>query len=116
MLQERRLHRMQLSALCQPLDGRNLIALMHDGERQACIHPPSVHVHGACPTLPVVASLLRAKEVQMLPQRIQQRHPRLQLHSMLLAIHLEDHWHSPRDANRSRCRCWRLYFLSMSRM
>jgi hypothetical protein len=114
VLEERRLHRMQLAMLRQPFNCRNFIALMHDGEGQAGIHPPSVHEHRARSTLPVIASLLGAKEVQMLPQRIQQCHPGLQPYPMLLAIHLQDHRHSPRGFYRSRR--WRLHFFCTSRL
>jgi hypothetical protein len=47
VLDERRLERMQLVAVGQPLDRRDLGALVGDRQRQAAVRPPPVQQHGA---------------------------------------------------------------------
>ena len=54
---------------------------------QAGVHPLSVHDHGAGAALSHVASLLRARETEVLPQRIQQDEPRFGLQSAWLTVH-----------------------------
>src|SRR3954469_7277701 len=67
---EGRLHWMQVARLPQALDGRDLVALMHDAQGQAGIQPSPVHDDGAGAALAVVAALLAARELQMLAQGI----------------------------------------------
>ncbi len=70
MLQESDLDGMQFAILSQALDGGDLVALVHDGKRQARIYAPSVYVQRACAALAVVATFLRAGKLKVFAQRI----------------------------------------------
>ena len=78
-LDEGGLQRVQRARRAQAFDRHDLVALVHDGERQARVDAPAVDQHGAGAALPVVAALLGAGQVQMLAQRVEQRRPRVQL-------------------------------------
>ena len=73
VLEERRLHRVQLVAFGQPFDRGDLAALVHHGERQAGVDAPAVDQHRAGAALAVVAALLGAGEAEVLAQRVEQR-------------------------------------------
>src|SRR5580704_2893228 len=88
-----RLHGMQLPTLLQPFDGRDLVALMHDGEREARVHAPSVHMHGARAALPVVATLLGSEEMYVLANCIEKRDARFKPQAVLAPIDSENHGH-----------------------
>ena len=62
VLDERRLQRVQVVRRAQPLDGDDLVALVHDRERQAGVDAPAVDQHRAGAALAVVAALLGAGE------------------------------------------------------
>src|SRR2546428_1443787 len=87
LAQEGFLHRVQLSALDQPFDGGDAGALELRDQLQAGVHPLSVDDHGAGAALSHVASLLRTRETEVLPQRIQQDEPRLDLQPASLTVH-----------------------------
>ncbi len=87
MVQKRLLYRMQLAILLQPFNGRDLIHLVHHRKAQARIHPPPIHMNRTRAALPMVTALLRAKHLQVLAQRIQQRHTRLQHQLVIFPIH-----------------------------
>ena len=71
MFKESRLHRMEFSIVRQAFDGGDLIALVHDCERHAGVDTSAVYMNGAGTALAMIATLLRAKELQMLAQRIE---------------------------------------------
>ncbi len=48
-------------------------------------------MHGTSAALPVIASLLRSRKVQVLAQTVQQRRPRVELQRTDLAIHLQSY-------------------------
>ena len=73
MRDERRLHRMQLVAPCDALDGEDVGAVVAYRQRQAGIGPPPIDQHRAGAALAAVASLLGAGQVQTLAQEIEQR-------------------------------------------
>jgi hypothetical protein len=52
---------------------------MHDRERKAGIHAPTIDVNGASTALPVVASFLSSEKAEMLAQRVQQSDARFNL-------------------------------------
>src|ERR1700746_3448920 len=74
VLEESGLHRMKPAIFRESLDGGDFVLLMHHREGEAGIDAPSVHVYGAGAALPVIASLLRAKEAEIFAQRVEQRH------------------------------------------
>src|SRR4051812_46780796 len=53
VLDERRLYGMQRPGFSDSLDRGDLIAFVHDGERQTGRDSPSIDVHGACAALPM---------------------------------------------------------------
>jgi hypothetical protein len=67
------LHRMQRSKTTDAFDRRDFVAFMRACQRQTRIHAAAVHVHGARAALAVIAAFLRAGEMQMLAQCVQQR-------------------------------------------
>ena len=75
---KRSLHRMQRRRCGEAFDGGDLVALMHDRESEAGIYAPAVDVHRARAALAVIAALLRAEEVQVFAQRVEQGDTRLQ--------------------------------------
>src|SRR6202023_3224248 len=58
--QRRRLHRVEILAAREALDGRDLAPLVLDGEREAGVDALAVHQHGAGAALAHVAALLGA--------------------------------------------------------
>jgi hypothetical protein len=78
---------MQMLRLADALDGRDLISGVHHGKREARIYALPVHMHRAGSALTVIASLLRAGQVQVLPQAIQQRGPRIEAKDATLPVH-----------------------------
>ena len=68
---------MQCSGRAEAFDGRDLVALVHRGEAEARVDAAAVDVDGAGAALAVVAAFLRAGEVQMLAQAVEQRGARI---------------------------------------
>jgi len=60
VLDEGRLHRVQLPGPAQALDRGDLGALVHDREAQAGIDAAAIHDHGAGAALALVAAFLGA--------------------------------------------------------
>ena len=75
MRDERSLQGMQCVAMRHTLDRQDVRTVMTDGQRQTGIHPAAVHQHRARAALPPVAALLAARQMQPLPQQVQQRDP-----------------------------------------
>ena len=69
------------------------LALVHDGEGQARVDTPAVHVNRACPALPVVAALLRAGKLQVLAERVEQSDARLDIEPVFAPVDLQSHGH-----------------------
>ena len=91
---------MQLLALRQSLDRRDLMALRARRQRQARQHALAIDVDRARPARAVVAPLLRARQFQVIAQRVEQRHPRFQRHGVLLSVDLQRHL--PRAGRQAR--------------
>ena len=88
VLHKGRLHGVQIVRLSQAFDGRDLVALVHYGERKTAVHAPPVDVHGACAALAMVAALLGAGQVQAFAQRVEQGGARIGIGQLVLfAIH-----------------------------
>ena len=77
-LDEGGLQRMELLALGQAFDGRDLTTFDKSGERKARLHALAVHQHGAGAALAKATALLRAREMQVLAQGIEQRRARIE--------------------------------------
>jgi hypothetical protein len=56
----------------QPLDGGDLIALVHHRQRQTRVDAHAVHQHRAGAALAVVAALFRALQIEVLAERVEQ--------------------------------------------
>ena len=85
-LDEGGLQRVQLFALRQALDGRDLAPLDEGSEREARFHALAVHQHRAGAALAEAAALLRAREMQVLAQGVEQRGARIERQSMLGSV------------------------------
>ena len=104
VLEKRRLHRMQLVAVREPFDGRDLIAFVRDREAETGVHPAAVDQHSAGAALAVIATFLRAGQMQMFAQRIEQGRPRIdfQLWSLPLILSCELDWRRAHAARGGR--------------
>ena len=58
MIDEGLLHRMEFSVLGQAFDGRDIRAILHDGQGQARQYPPAVDQHRTGTALTLIAALL----------------------------------------------------------
>ena len=72
----------QCGACTVIVEGRRInscltLAVMHEGEREAGVHAPPVHVHGAGAALTVIATFLRAGEFELFSQTVEQSHARI---------------------------------------
>ena len=72
MLDERGLQRVQVPAVREPLDRRDLGALDGDGEQEAGVRATAVDEDRAGTALAVVAALLRACQAKVLAQGVEQ--------------------------------------------
>ena len=77
VLDERFLQRVELAFFREPLDRRDLRAVMHQREREAREHALPTDHDGACAALTVIAALLRSREVEPVAQKVEERGPRL---------------------------------------
>jgi hypothetical protein len=83
------LHRVKIIRLTDPLQRGDLIAFMQSGQRETGKHAPAINVHCAGPALAMIASLLRAGQLEMLAEAIQERSARIDPQIVLLAINPE---------------------------
>src|SRR5581483_11145809 len=81
-LDERGLQGMERLRLAQTFDRYDVVVLVHNRQRQARVDAPAVDEHRTGAALPVVAALLRARQMQKLAQRIEQRCARVQLEAV----------------------------------
>jgi hypothetical protein len=88
ILDEGRLHRVELLPLRQPLDRRDLPALQGGGEGQARQDAPPVNEHRAGPALALVAPLLRAGQLEPFAQGVEQHHARIDFEGLRRAVDL----------------------------
>src|SRR6185369_16089922 len=56
----------------EPLDGRHVVAVVHDGERETRKDAAAVDVNGAGAALPVIAAFFRSEELELLAERVEQ--------------------------------------------
>ncbi len=75
VLDEGRLHGVEIVRRAQAFHGGDLVTLVHHRQGQAGVHPPAVHHHGAGAALAVVAAFLGAGELQLFAQGIEQGQP-----------------------------------------
>src|SRR5215469_18323953 len=73
VLDEGGLHGVEIVGLADALDCCDLIALVHDREREAAVHAAAIDVDSAGTALAVIATLLGAGEVDAFPQRVEKR-------------------------------------------
>jgi hypothetical protein len=52
----------------------DIVSLMHDSQRQTAIDSTAIHKHSACTALSVITPLLRAREIEVFPEKIQKSH------------------------------------------
>ena len=95
MVDKRLLQGMQHAVRREPFDGSDLGAILHHGERQAGIDAPPVYQHRARAALTVVAALLGAGKVEMIPQQVQQSDPRSNFGSGFDAVDGHPHGNLP---------------------
>jgi hypothetical protein len=86
MLDEGGLHRVQRAIAGEAFDGRDLLALLHDRERQAGVDPAAIGQDGAGAALPEITPLLGAGQPEMLAQRVEQSRARIQFQAVLGAV------------------------------
>ena len=74
MRDERGLDGMELIAMRHTLDGKDVGAVMAEGQGKAGIHPAPIDQHGAGATLAAITALFSAREIQPLAQEVEERH------------------------------------------
>ncbi|KQR35760.1 hypothetical protein ASF91_22055 [Rhizobium sp. Leaf155] len=67
VLDERRLHRMQIVGLTKTFNGGDFVTFMHDRKRQTGVDATTIDHDSACTALAMVASLFGSGEMQVLP-------------------------------------------------
>lgn len=75
MIDERLLQRLQRSIRREAFDRRDRGTIGHDRKREAGIDAPPIHQDCARAALPVIAALLCASQVEMVPQHVEQGRP-----------------------------------------
>jgi hypothetical protein len=86
---ERSLHSVQVFRLADPLERRDLFALVHGGEAETGIHAPAIDVHSARTALAVIASLFGSGQMQMLSQTIEKSGTRIDPQIVFFSVHTE---------------------------
>src|SRR6266700_4324677 len=76
------LHRRELAAVAQPLDGRDLVTVDADREQQARPNRLAVQQHSACATDTVFAADVCAGEPHVVAQAVREQAPRRDSHGM----------------------------------
>src|SRR4051794_20551869 len=76
-------------AICKAFDGGDLRAVIHCGECKAGIYSMPICENSSRAALPAIAALLRSRESQSLPNSVKQRHLRLELQGMRLAVDVQ---------------------------
>src|SRR5665213_94669 len=87
MLAEGRLHRMQLVALSDALDGDDVGAVALHGEDGAALDAVAIDRDDAAAALAGVAADMRAGEGEIFPQELDEQGARLDVAGRLLAVH-----------------------------
>jgi hypothetical protein len=82
-LDESRLQRMELAALREAFDGRDLAPVHEGGKREARLHALAVHQHRAGAALAETAAFLGARKMQVLAQGVEQGGARIERQPML---------------------------------
>ena len=93
LFQKRLLHLRQFAIFRQSFDRRDFAALRLDGEFLAGINRQVVHQHRAGAAGRAVATFLRAGQAGIIPQRVEQRHARLQHELECFAVDFERDGH-----------------------
>jgi hypothetical protein len=101
---ERALERMQLAVRAQTFDSHNLIAVVHDRQRQTRCDAPSVGEHGACAARTLIAALLRTREMQAIAQCVEQRNARLDGERTFATVEGHPHVHAARVPKKEESR------------
>src|SRR4051812_43123227 len=100
VLNEGRLDWVHVLRTSEALDGGDLHVLLHCCEEEAAIRPFPIDVDRARSTLPVIAALLSAGQVQGFSKRIENGRPRINLYPVRRSVHLQ------RDRDGlGRCNC-----------
>ena len=93
---ERLLHRMQLAALREALDGRDVGAVAGDRERRAGLDRLAVDMDDAGAALRGVAADMRAGQAQVFAQELNQQRARINIGGNGLAVHRHRNLHHSR--------------------
>ena len=82
---------MQLAGQGNTFDSGDVTPCALNGQRQAAVHPLSIHEHRAGSAGAFVAAFLGTREVQAIAQIVEERHTRLQLRVYLSTVDPELH-------------------------
>src|SRR3984893_7670167 len=91
VLDEGLLHRVELAVLRQPFAGGHLVPFAGGCKGQAGEHAPAVQPYRAGAARALVAAFLRSGEPEVLTQRVEQAHARLQNQRVRLAVDAQQH-------------------------
>ena len=86
---------MKAAVRSKALHGRNVAALILDGQRETGVDPLTVHQHGACPACSLIAAFLRAGQMKIVAHEIEQRGADIRLDLHCRSIDVKSHCRSP---------------------
>jgi len=89
MIDEGLLQRVQRAVFGQALDRGDVGAVLHHGQCQAGVEPPSVDQDCTSAALSVIAAFFRACQVEAITQRVEQGCPRRHLQLSLFAVDMK---------------------------
>jgi hypothetical protein len=107
VLDESKLHGMEVIGLTDTFDRDDLVVPMHDGEGETGVDAATVNVDGACSALTVVAAFLRTGKGKVLAEAVEQSGAGIKLESVGLPVDFESEGDRTLSENSFRYGGWR---------
>ena len=89
VLDERRLHGVQIARLTKTFDGGDFVTFMHDRKRQTGIDATTIDHDSTCTALAMVASLFGSGEMQVLPESVKEGGTVIECQAFRFTVDLE---------------------------
>ena len=114
-LDKRRLNGVQFAPICETLNARDFLSLGHHRQSKARQNSSSVEVDSTRTALTLVASLLRPRQLQPVPECIQQGNTGIDVETLRPPVHLQTDFCPPLTVTRFRRMALRNFFLNRRR-